>query len=105
MKAQWVQLYTVKYDGNQPAIKGVTVTGSVANQTQGQDESVNLRTNNFKNDSGVYKDWSVGKDAYKYAVKSGIFRKYIHPEGYGTKHDTMQKELREYVEGMIRAQN
>jgi hypothetical protein len=103
--AKWVQLYTVKYDGNQPAIKGVTVTGSVANQTQGQDESVNLRTNNFKNDSGVYKDWSVGKDAYKYAVKSGIFRKYIHPEGYGTKHDTMQKELREYVEGMIRAQN
>ena len=105
MKAQWVQLYTVKYDGNQPAIKGVTVTGSVANQTQGQDESVNLRTNNFKNNSGIYKDWSVGKDAYKYAVKSGIFRKYIHPEGYGTKHDTMQKELREYVEGMIRAQN
>lgn len=105
MKAQWIQLYTVKYDGNQPAIKGVTVTGSVASQTQGQDESVNLRTNNFKNDSGVYKDWSVGKDAYKYAVKSGIFRKYIHPEGYGTKHDTMQKELREYVEGMIRAQN
>ena len=52
MKAQWVQLYTVKYDGNQPAIKGVTVTGSVANQTQGQDESVNLRTNNFKNNSG-----------------------------------------------------
>lgn len=103
--AKWVQLYTVKYDGNQPAIKGVTVTGSVANQTQGQDESVNLRTNNFKNDSGVYKDWSVGKDAYKYAVKNGIFRKYIHPEGYGTKHDTMQKELREYTEGMIRAQN
>ena len=103
--AKWVQLYTVKYDGNQPAIKGVTVTGSVANQTQGQDESVNLRTNNFKNDSGVYKDWSVGKDAYKYAVKNGTFRKYIHPEGYGTKHDTMQKELREYVEGMIRAQN
>ena len=103
--AKWIQLYTVKYDGNQPAIKGVTVTGSVANQTQGQDESVNLRTNNFKNDSGVYKDWSVGKDAYKYAVKNGTFRKYIHPEGYGTKHDTMQKELREYVEGMIRAQN
>ena len=103
--AKWVQLYTVKYDGNQPAIKGVTVTGSVANQTQGQDESVNLRTNNFKNDSGVYKDWSVGKDAYKYAVKNGTFRKYIHPEGYGTKHDTMQKELREYAEVMIRAQN
>lgn len=103
--AKWVQLYTVKYDGNQPAIKGVTVTGSVANQTQGQDESVNLRTNNFKNDSGVYKDWSVGKDAYKYAVKNGTFRKYIHPEGYGTKHDTMQKELHEYAEGMIRAQN
>ena len=94
--AKWVQLYTVKYDGNQPAIKGVTVTGSVANQTQGQDESVNLRTNNFKNDSGVYKDWSVGKDAYKYAVKNGTFRKYIHPEGYGTKHDTMQNELRGY---------
>lgn len=97
MKAQWVQLYTVKYDGNQPAIKGVTVTGSVANQTQGQDESVNLRTNNFKNDSGVYKDWSVGKDAYKYAVKSGIFRKYIHPEGYGTKHSTMTQELKDYT--------
>ena len=103
--AKWVQLYTVKYDGNQPAIKGVTVTGSVANQTQGQDESVNLRTNNFKNNSGIYKDWSVGKDAYKYAVKSGTFRKYIHPEGYGTKHDTMQKELREYAEEMIHAQN
>lgn len=97
MKAQWVQLYTVKYDGNQPAIKGVTVTGSVANQTQGQDESVNLRTNNFKNDSGVYKDWSVGKDAYKYAVKSGTFRKYIHPEGYGTKHSTMTQELKDYT--------
>lgn len=96
MKAQWVQLYTVKYDGNQPAIKGVTVTGSVANQTQGQDESVNLRTNNFKNDSGVYKDWSVGKDAYKYAVKSGIFRKYIHPEGFKTNHSTMQNELYDY---------
>ena len=98
MKAQWVQLYTVKYDGNQPAIKGVTVTGSVANQTQGQDESVNLRTNNFKNDSGVYKDWSVGKDAYKYAVKSGIFRKYIHPEGFKTNHSTMQNELFAYTE-------
>ena len=97
MKAQWVQLYTVKYDGNQPAIKGVTVTGSVANQTQGQDESVNLRTNNFKNDSGVYKDWSVGKDAYKYAVKSGTFRKYIHPEGYGTEHSTMTQELKDYT--------
>ena len=95
--AKWIQLYTVKYDGNQPAIKGVTVTGSVANQTQGQDESVNLRTNNFKNDSGVYKDWSVGKDAYKYAVKSGIFRKYIHPEGYGTKHSTMTQELKDYT--------
>ena len=59
MKAQWVQLYTVKYDGNQPAFKGVTVTGSVANQTQGQDESVNLRTNNFKNNSGIYKDWHI----------------------------------------------
>lgn len=53
----------------------------------------------------VQKDWSVGKDAYKYAVKSSTFRKYIHPEGYGTKHDTMQKELREYAEEMIRAQN
>lgn len=100
MKAQWVQLYTVKYDGNQPAIKGVTVTGSVANQTQGQDESVNLRTNNFKNDSGVYKDWSVGKDAYKYAVKSGIFRKYIHPEGFKTNHSTMQNELYNYTGGI-----
>lgn len=100
MKAQWVQLYTVKYDGNQPAIKGVTVTGSVANQTQGQDESVNLRTNNFKNDSGVYKDWSVGKDAYKYAVKSGTFRKYIHPEGFKTNHSTMQNELYGYTGDM-----
>ena len=98
--AKWVQLYTVKYDGNQPAIKGVTVTGSVANQTQGQDESVNLRTNNFKNDSGVYKDWSVGKDAYKYAVKSGIFRKYIHPEGFKTNHSTMQNELYDYTGGI-----
>ena len=103
--AKWIQLYTVKYDGNASTIKGVTVTGSVANQTQGQDESVNLRTNNFKNNSGIYKDWSVGKDAYKYAVKSSTFRRYIHPEGYGTKHDTMQKELREYAEEMIRAQN
>lgn len=97
MKAQWVQLYTVKYDGNQPAIKGVTVTGSVANQTQGQDESVNLQNNNFKNNSGIFKDWSVGQDAYKYAVKNDIFRKYIHPEGYGTKHSTMTWELKEYT--------
>ena len=102
MKAQWVQLYTVKYDGNQPAIKGVTVTGSVANQTQGQDESVNLRTNNFKNDSGVFKDWSVGKDAYKYAVKNGIFRKYIHPEGFKTNHSTMQNELYNYTGDIAR---
>lgn len=100
--AKWIQLYTVKYDGNQPAIKGVTVTGSVANQTQGQDESVNLRTNNFKNDSGVYKDWSVGKDAYKYAVKSGIFKKYIHPEGFKTNHSTMQNELYDYTGGIAR---
>lgn len=100
--AKWIQLYTVKYDGNQLAIKGVTVTGSVANQTQGQDESVNLRTNNFKNDSGVYKDWSVGKDAYKYAVKSGIFRKYIHPEGFKTNHSTMQNELYDYTGGIAR---
>ena len=100
--AKWIQLYTVKYDGNQPAIKGVTVTGSVANQTQGQDESVNLRTNNFKNDSGVYKDWSVGKDAYKYAVKSGIFRKYIHPEGFKTNHSTMQNELYDYAGDIAR---
>lgn len=97
MKAQWVQLYTVKYDGNQPAIKGVTVTGSVANQTQGQDESVNLQNNNFKNNSGIFKDWSVGQDAYKYAVKSDTFRKYIHPEGYGTKHSTMTQELKDYT--------
>lgn len=98
MKAQWVQLYTVKYDGNQPAIKGVTVTGSVANQTQGQDESVNLRTNNFKNDSGVYKDWSVGKDAYKYKVCTGSteYNQYIHPEGFKTNHSAMQNELRGY---------
>lgn len=96
--AKWVQLYTVKYDGNQPAIKGVTVTGSVANQTQGQDESVNLRTNNFKNNSGIYKDWSVGKDAYKYKVRTGNteYNKYIHPEGFKTNHSAMQNELREY---------
>lgn len=100
MKAQWVQLYTVKYDGNQPAIKGVTVTGSVANQTQGQDESVNLRTNNFKNDSGVYKDWSVGKDTYKYAKQDGKIREFIHPEGFKTNHSTMQNEYTSY-EGRI----
>ena len=96
--AKWIQLYTVKYDGNQPAIKGVTVTGSVANQTQGQDESVNLRTNNFKNDSGVYKDWSVGKDAYKYKVRTGSteYNQYIHPEGFKTNHSAMQNELRGY---------
>lgn len=103
MKAQWVQLYTVKYDGNQPAIKGVTVTGSVANQTQGQDESVNLQNNNFKNNSGIFKDWSVGQDAYKYAVKNGTFRKYIHPEGYGTKHSTMTQELKDYIKDINEA--
>lgn len=90
--AKWIQLYTVKYDGNQPAIKGVTVTGSVANQTQGQDESVNLRTNNFKNDSGVYKDWSVGKDAYKYGKRNNQFKQYIHPERFNTNHSKMKKE-------------
>ena len=95
--AKWIQLYTVKYDGNQPAIKGVTVTGSVANQTQGQDESVNLQNNNFKNNSGIFKDWSVGQDAYKYAVKNGTFGKYIHPEGYGTEHSTMTQELKNYT--------
>lgn len=99
--AKWVQLYTVKYDGNQPAIKGVTVTGSVANQTQGQDESVNLRTNNFKNDSGVYKDWSVGKDAYKYGKLDGKIREFIHPEGFKTNHSTMQNEYTGY-EGQIK---
>ena len=101
MKAQWVQLYTVKYDGNQPAIKGVTVTGSVANQTQGQDESVNLRTNNFKNNSGIYKDWSVGKDAYKYGKLYGKIREFIHPEGFKTNHSTMQNEYTDY-EGQIK---
>lgn len=101
MKAQWVQLYTVKYDGNQPAIKGVTVTGSVANQTQGQDESVNLRTNNFKNNSGIYKDWSVGKDAYKYSKLDGKIREFIHPEGFKTNHSTMQNEYADY-EGQIK---
>lgn len=101
MKAQWVQLYTVKYDGNQPAIKGVTVTGSVANQTQGQDESVNLRTNNFKNNSGIYKDWSVGKDAYKYGKLVGKIREFIHPEGFKTNHGTMQNEYNGY-EGQIK---
>ena len=90
--AKWIQLYTVKYDGSQPAIKGVTVTGSVANQTQGQDESVNLRTNNFKNDSGVYKDWSVGKDAYKYGKRNNQFKQYIHPEGFNTNHSKMKEE-------------
>ena len=99
--AKWIQLYTVKYDGNQPAIKGVTVTGSVANQTQGQDESVNLRTNNFKNDSGVYKDWSVGKDAYKYGKLDGKIREFIHPEGFKTNHSTMQNEYTDY-EGRIK---
>lgn len=99
--AKWIQLYTVKYDGNQPAIKGVTVTGSVANQTQGQDESVNLRTNNFKNDSGVYKDWSVGKDAYKYGKLDGKIREFIHPEGFKTNHSTMQSECADY-EGQIK---
>ena len=101
LKAQWVQLYTVKYDGNQPAIKGVTVTGSVANQTQGQDESVNLRTNNFKNNSGIYKDWSVGKDAYKYGKLDGKIREFIHPEGFKTNHSTMQNEYTGY-EGQIK---
>ena len=101
MKAQWVQLYTVKYDGNQPAIKGVTVTGSVANQTQWQDESVNLRTNNFKNNSGIYKDWSVGKDAYKYGKLDGKIREFIHPEGFKTNHSTMQNEYTGY-EGQIK---
>jgi len=99
--AKWIQLYTVKYDGNQPAIKGVTVTGSVANQTQGQDESVNLRTNNFKNNSGIYKDWSVGKDAYKYGKLDGKIREFIHPEGFKTNHSTMQNEYTGY-EGQIK---
>lgn len=96
--AKWIQLYTVKYDGSQPAIKGVTVTGSVANQTQGQDESVNLRTNNFKNNSGIYKDWSVGKDAYKYKVRTGNteYNQYIHPERFKTNHSAMQNELKGY---------
>ena len=99
--AKWIQLYTVKYDENQPAIKGVTVTGSVANQTQGQDESVNLRTNNFKNNSGIYKDWSVGKDAYKYGKLDGKIREFIHPEGFKTNHSTMQNEYADY-EGRIK---
>ena len=90
--AKWIQLYTVKYDGSQPAIKGVTVTGSVANQTQGQDESVNLRNNNFKNNSGIYKDWSVGKDAYKYGKRNNQFKQYIHPEGFNTNHSKMKEE-------------
>ena len=90
--AKWVQLYTVKYDGNASTIKGSTVTGSVANQTQGQDESVNLRTNNFKNNSGIYKDWSVGKDAYKYGKRNNQFKQYIHPEGFNTNHSKMKEE-------------
>ena len=99
--AKWIQLYTVKYDGNASTIKGVTVTGSVANQTQGQDESVNLRTNNFKNNSGIYKDWSVGKDAYKYGKLDGKIREFIHPEGFKTNHSTMQNEYTGY-EGQIK---
>lgn len=99
--AKWIQLYTVKYDGNQPAIKGVTVTGSVANQTQGQDESVNLRTNNFKNNSGIYKGWSVGKDAYKYGKLNEQIREFIHPEGFKTNHSIMQNEYAGY-EGQIK---
>lgn len=99
--AKWIQLYTVKYDGNASTIKGVTVTGSVANQTQGQDESVNLRTNNFKNNSGIYKDWSVGKNAYKYGKLDGKIREFIHPEGFKTNHSTMQNEYTGY-EGQIK---
>ena len=94
--AKWIQLYTVKYDGNQPAIKGVTVTGSVANQTQGQDESIKLQNNNFKNNSGIFKDWSVGRDAYKYGKLDGKIREFIHPEGFKINHSAMQSELGEY---------
>lgn len=50
----------------------------------------------FTNNSGIFKDWSVGQDAYKYAVKSGSLRKYIHPEGFKTNHSAMQNELRGY---------
>ena len=99
--AKWIQLYTVKYDGNQPAIKGVTVTGSVANQTQGQDESIKLQNNNFKNNSGIFKDWSVGQDAYKYGKLDGKIREFIHPEGFKTNHSTMQNEHTDY-EGQIK---
>ena len=99
--AKWIQLYTVKYDGNQPAIKGVTVTGSVANQTQGQDESIKLQNNNFKNNSGIFKDWSVGQDAYKYGKLDGKIREFIHPEGFKTNHSTMQNEYTGY-EGQIK---
>ena len=99
--AKWIQLYTVKYDGSQPAIKGVTVTGSVANQTQGQDESIKLQNNNFKNNSGIFKDWSVGQDAYKYGKLDGKIREFIHPEGFKTNHSTMQNEYTGY-EGQIK---
>lgn len=94
--AKWIQLYTVKYDGTQPAIKGVTVTGSVANQTQGQDESIKLQNNNFKNNSGIFKGWSVGQDAYKYGKLDGKIREFIHPEGFKTDHSTMQNEYTDY---------
>lgn len=50
----------------------------------------------FTNNSGIFKDWSVGQDAYKYAKQGGNFRKYIHPEGYTTKHETMTKERIDY---------
>ena len=92
--AKWVQLYTVKYDGNASTIKGSTVTGSVASQTQGQDESVNLQNNNFKNNSGIYKGWSVGENAYLYAKQDNKFGKYIHEEGYRTDYNTMLTEKR-----------
>ena len=50
----------------------------------------------LKNDSGVYKDWSVGKDAYKYGKLDGKIREFIHPEGFKTNHSAMQNELRGY---------
>lgn len=84
------------YDKNDPKLKGCVITGSVASQTQGQDENVNLRDNKFVNNSGVFKGWSVGKDAYTYSVRNGKYRQYIHPEQYETNYIKMQDELYNY---------
>ena len=54
----------------------------------------------FTNNSGIFKDWSVGQDAYKYAKQDGKIREFIHPEGFKTNHSTMQNEYTSY-EGRI----